>query len=54
MVARAEVAGKDLDEVVNYKVVGPKSWKVWIKTVFVSDVQRFRDPRTLNLAFLDG
>lgn len=54
MVARGEVAGKHPDELVNDKILGPRSWKVWIETAFVNDVLLYRDPETLDTAFLDG
>lgn len=54
MVARGRVGGKLPNQVVNNRILGPRSWKVWVKVVFVNDVQLYRDGGTLDIAFTDG
>lgn len=51
MVARARVGGKHPGQVVNDRILGPKSWKVWVEAIFVHGVQLYRDGGTLNEAF---
>lgn len=54
MVVRGRVGGKHPDQVVNDKILGLRSWKVWVEDVFVIDVQLYQDGGTLDRAFTNG
>lgn len=52
MVARGRVGGKHPDIVVNERILGSRSWKVWVVDVLVNDVQLYLDTGTLNTTFI--
>lgn len=46
------MGGKHPDQVMNDRILEPRSWKVWVEAVFVNGVQLYRDGGTLDEAFI--